>query len=70
MDTKIAALEYICPACGAMPKEPCVRIDGKQMSEPHTKRKNLTLITRPRRKREDVNQAAALTVKDATKSQP
>ncbi|HZD33511.1 MAG TPA: hypothetical protein VE779_17835 [Candidatus Angelobacter sp.] len=65
MDTKIAALEYICPACGAMPKEPCVRLDGKPMSEPHTKRKNLTLIIRPRRKREDLNQAAPPTAKDS-----
>jgi hypothetical protein len=39
MDVKTEALKFACPACGAKPNEPCVRINGTAMPEPHTKRK-------------------------------
>ena len=32
-----------CPACGALPNAPCVRINGALLSGPHRKRKELAL---------------------------
>ena len=32
-----------CPACGALPNTPCVRINGTLLPGPHSKRKELAL---------------------------
>jgi len=39
-----------CPACGALPNNPCARIDGKVLPGPHRRRKEHSLgITVPSR---------------------
>jgi hypothetical protein len=35
------ALEFVCPVCGAQPREECHRIDGHMMAEQHRDRRNL-----------------------------
>jgi hypothetical protein len=68
MNLKTAALEVMCPACGAQPKEPCLRINGAVMPEPHTKRKTLALAQQIPNPHGDPNQADTTIVRDvATK---
>jgi hypothetical protein len=58
-------LSHICPVCGALPNDPCIRMNGTLMPGPHSKRKHLALGIKTAL--EDVNQAAARIVREATK---
>ena len=66
MNVNEKALYLACPVCDAKPREECHRTDGHVMPEPHSARKHLVLGIKPRNRREDVNQAAARIVREAT----
>ena len=65
------SLDFECPACGAKRREECRRIDGHTMPQSHSARRNLVLGIKYHIRGEDVsedlNQAAARIVKEATK---
>lgn len=42
-----SSLGVKCPACGAFPSEPCVRIDGTLLQTAHSKRKELAMGIKP-----------------------
>jgi len=56
MNVNERALEFVCPVCGAPPREECHRLDGHTMCEPHSDRRNLVLGIKRRSRREDVQQ--------------
>ena len=51
------ALEFVCPVCGAQPREECQRIDGHMMAEPHSDRRNLVLGVKPHNRRHEMRQS-------------
>ena len=57
-------LSHTCPVCGALPNEPCIRMNGTLMPGPHSKRKYLALGIKTTS--EDANQAAARIVREST----
>ena len=61
------SLDFECPVCGAKPREECRRIDGHTMPQSHSARRNLVLGIKHRTRSEDVNQAAARIIGEATK---
>jgi hypothetical protein len=63
MNLKTAVLEVECPACGAQPKEPCLKINGTPMAEPHSKRKALALALRTPKPQDDANQSGSPEIK-------
>jgi hypothetical protein len=40
-------IRFKCPICGALPDDPCVRIDGTLVPGPHSGRKSVTQGTKP-----------------------
>jgi len=40
-------IRFKCPICGALPNDPCVRIDGTLMPGPHGGRKSVAPKTKP-----------------------
>jgi len=40
-------IRFTCPICGALPDDPCIRIDGTLMPGPHSGRKSLPPGTKP-----------------------
>jgi hypothetical protein len=59
---EILALEHPCPKCMAKATEPCKNEAGIAIHEVHTER----WPTKKKAPREDVNQAAARVVREAT----
>ena len=51
------ALEFVCPVCGAQPREECHRIDGHTMAASHSDRRNLVLGVKPRNRRDEMRQS-------------
>ena len=61
-------IRFKCPTCGALPDDPCVRIDGTLMPGPHNGRKSVAPRTKPA-PRQNFSQAATRTVREATQGQ-
>jgi hypothetical protein len=40
-------IRFKCPICGALPDDPCVRIDGTLMPGPHSGRKSVAPDAKP-----------------------
>jgi hypothetical protein len=57
MTTHEKALDFVCPVCGAAPREECHRIDGHTMAVPHSDRRYLVLGVNPRNRREEMKQS-------------
>jgi hypothetical protein len=58
-------IRFKCPICGALPDDPCVRIDGTLTPGPHSGRKSVATGTKPA-PRQDFSQAATPAVREAT----
>ena len=58
------AIDFECPVCGAKPGERCHTLTGKANPVSHAKRKLAAL--EGEHAREDANQAAAQTIREAT----
>jgi hypothetical protein len=58
------AIDFECPVCGAKPGERCHTLTGKANPVSHAKRKRAALESE--HVREDINQAAEQTIRNAT----
>ncbi len=61
-------ISFKCPTCGALPNDPCIRINGTLLPGPHSERKALARGVKPSHRPEDFSQAAALIVREANEN--
>jgi hypothetical protein len=57
-------IRFKCPICGALPDDPCVRIDGTLRPGPHSARKSVAPGAKPV-PRQDVSHTATRVVREA-----